>query len=92
MNLISYTFPQQKTTIFAVKGGDFMDEKHDKFLTVSVDLVRKAVASIEKVGKISNKKQYEYSQEEVEKMFSVLEKSLEETKALFDEKKEFSWD
>lgn len=69
-----------------------MDEKHDKFLTVSVDLVRKAVASIEKVGKISNKKQYEYSQEEVEKMFSVLEKSLEETKALFDEKKEFSWD
>lgn len=69
-----------------------MDEKHDKFLTVSVDLVRKAITSIEKVGKISNKKQYEYSQEEVEKMFSVLEKSLEETKALFDEKKEFSWD
>lgn len=69
-----------------------MDERHEKFLTTSVDLVRKAVASIEKVGKVSNRKQYEYSMEEVEKMFSVLEKSLEETKALFDEKKEFSWD
>lgn len=66
-------------------------DKHQKFLDVTQDSVRKAMLAIEKVGKASNKKQFEYSEEEVAKIFDTLQETLNDTKAMFKEKKVFEW-
>ena len=66
-------------------------DKHQKFLDTTKDSVRKAIVAIEKVGKASNKKQFEYSEEEVSKIFDALQETLDDTKALFKEKKTFDW-
>lgn len=66
-------------------------DKHEKFLTTSADLIRKSMTAIEKIGKCANRKQFEYTEEEVERMFAVLQETLDDTKAMFKEKKEFSW-
>jgi DNA-binding HxlR family transcriptional regulator len=66
-------------------------DKHEKFLTQAGDSVRKAIVAIEKIGKASNKKQFEYSEEEVEKMFAALQEAVDDTKAMFKEKKSFEW-
>lgn len=66
-------------------------DKHEKFKEQSQVLVRKAISAIENVGKVSNRKNFEYSEEEIEKMFSVLEETLNDTKHMFKTKKDFSW-
>lgn len=66
-------------------------DKHEKFLTTSLDMVRKATVAIEKIGKCANKKQYEYHEDEVEKMFAALQEALDDTKNAFKQKQEFSW-
>ena len=66
-------------------------DKSEKFKNVSVDLVRKAITAIEKLEKCSNKKQFEYSDEQVETMFAALEEAIADTKAKFKTRKEFSW-
>lgn len=65
--------------------------KSDKFKEVSLDLVRKAIVSIEKLEKVANRKQFDYSEEEVDKMFTALQEALDDTKAKFKVKKEFNW-
>ena len=66
-------------------------DKHAKFQDQSATLVRKAMIAIENVGKVSNQRNFEYSEEEVEKMFAVLEETLADTKHMFKKKKEFNW-
>ena len=66
-------------------------DKHAKFQEQSMNLIRKAMVAIENVGKVSNQKNFEYSEEEVEKMFAALEETLVDTKHLFKKKKEFNW-
>lgn len=66
-------------------------DRHQKFLDMSADCIRKAVTAIEKIGKCSNRKQYDFTTAEVEKMFEVLQESLDDTKAMFKERKTFSW-
>ena len=66
-------------------------DKHAKFQEQGANLVRKAMAAIENVGKVSNQKNFEYSEEEVEKMFAVLEETLADTKHMFKKKKDFAW-
>jgi hypothetical protein len=66
-------------------------DKHAKFQEQSANLIRKAMIAIENVGKVSNQKNFEYSEEEVEKMFAALEETLADTKHMFKKKKEFNW-
>lgn len=66
-------------------------DKHEKFKENSANLIKKAIYAIENVGKVSNQKNFEYSEEEVEVMFTALEEALADTKHLFKKKKEFSW-
>ena len=66
-------------------------DKHEKFQENSAVLIKKAICAIENVGKVSNKKNFEYSEEEVETMFTALEEAIADTKHLFKQKKEFSW-
>lgn len=66
-------------------------DKHAKFQEQSANLIRKAIVAIENVGKVSNQKNFEYSDEEVEKMFAALEETLADTRHMFKKKKDFSW-
>ena len=66
-------------------------DKHAKFQEQSVNLIRKAMTAIENVGKVANQKNFEYYDEEIEKMFAALEETLSDTKHMFKKKREFNW-
>lgn len=66
-------------------------DKHQAFLEQSEGLVKKAILAIENVGKVANSKKFDYSEEEVEKMFAAMEEALADTKHMFKKKKEFHW-
>lgn len=66
-------------------------DKHAKFQEQSANLIRKAMIAIENIGKVANQKNFEYSEEEVEKMFGALEEALTDTKHMFKKKREFNW-
>jgi hypothetical protein len=66
-------------------------DKHAKFQEQGANLVRKAIIAIENVGKVSNQRNFEYSEEEVESMFTALEEAIADTKHMFKKKKEFNW-
>lgn len=66
-------------------------DKHEKFQTQSEILVRKAIAAIENVGKVSNAKNFDYSEEEIDKMFEALQEAIDDTKHMFKKKKIFGW-
>lgn len=67
-------------------------DKHELFREQGEGLVKKAIVAIENIGKVSNQKKFDYSEEEVEKMFAALEEALADTKHMFKKKKEFSWE
>ena len=52
-------------------------DKKEEFKLQSTHLVRKAIAAIENVGKASNSKKFEYTEEEVEVMFAALEEAIQ---------------
>lgn len=66
-------------------------DKHQAFLEQSEGLVKKAILAIENVGKVANSKKFDYSEDEVEKMFAAMEEALADTKHIFKKKKEFHW-
>lgn len=66
-------------------------DKHEKFKENGAALVQKAITAINNVGKVSNQKNFEYSEEDVEIMFAAIEEAVADTKHLFKKKKDFSW-
>lgn len=66
-------------------------DKHQAFLEQSEGLVKKAILAIENVGKVANSKKFDYSEEEIERMFAAMEEALADTKHMFKKKKEFHW-
>lgn len=69
------------------------ESKHDKFLRLSLSRIQKADKSIAMLAGLASKSSYEYTPEEVEKMFGHLQKTLNETKEKFIEKpvEVFTW-
>ena len=62
------------------------ESKSDKFKRLATKRVSNAIKTMELVGKLSSRA-YEYSEEEVEKIFSTLQQTLDKTRALFSAKK-----
>ena len=62
------------------------ESKSDKFKRLASKRVTNAIKMIELVGKLSSSA-YEYTGEEIEKIFSTLQATLDNTKALFSVKK-----
>ncbi len=62
------------------------ESKEEKFKRIATKRVRNAIRMIELIGKLSSSA-YKYSQEEAEKIFSSLQQTLDNTKALFSPKK-----
>ena len=64
------------------------ESKADKFVRLGEYRVNKVIDAIGRLEKLSNRTNYEYTQEQVEAMFSIMEKRLLEVKGRFAPKKE----
>jgi len=57
-----------------------------KFVELAEKRVSKVLKDIKLIGNLSNKSNYEYSDQDVKRIYSVLRKSVDEMKARFDAK------
>lgn len=62
------------------------ETKHDKFKRLATQRVTNALKKIELIGNLSSSG-YEYSPEEVEKIFAALQHTLDSTKSRFSKSK-----
>ena len=72
-----------------------MENKKDRFKRIAETRTNKIIEMIRLLGNCSNRNVYDYSDDEVEKIFKVLENELAEKKKLFHikdkaDKKRFS--
>lgn len=70
------------------------NEKKENFLRLSQDRVNKILNGIDSLEKLSNQNNYAYTDEQIEKMFKVILKQLQNAKKSFDNKKstgKFEW-
>ena len=58
------------------------ENRHDKFKRLAAQRVTNALKKIELIGNLSSPG-YEYTQEEVDKVFSALQQALDNTKGRF---------
>ncbi|MCQ9207486.1 MAG: hypothetical protein NG740_06385 [Omnitrophica bacterium] len=62
------------------------ESKHDKFKRLATQRVANALKKVELIGNLSSSG-YEYTPEEVEKIFAALQQTLENTKNRFSKSK-----
>ncbi|CAN1535692.1 hypothetical protein MCETALH18_01602 [Methylophilaceae bacterium] len=69
-----------------------MENKNDKFRRLATKRTNDIISKIRILGNLSNKSSYTYSDEEVQKIFKVIEDQLKDTKNSFlsKKKREFS--
>jgi hypothetical protein len=60
-----------------------MEERENRFKRVAERRTIEILDRLRVLGNCSNKVNYEYSEKEVEKIFSAIERQLKKTKALF---------
>lgn len=61
-----------------------MESKKDRFVRIAEARTNKIIDMIRLLGNCSNKATYEYSKEDVRKIFTAIENELKATKAKFD--------
>ena len=59
------------------------ETKKEKFIRLAVSRTNNALDNIRLIGNLSNKIVYDYTGEQVEKIFSALEQAIEEAKGKF---------
>lgn len=64
------------------------ESKHDKFRRLASNRTNKILSTLTLLGNCSNKGTYEYSEDEIEKIFDTIQLKLDETKARFEHKKQ----
>lgn len=60
-----------------------MSEKREKFVKLAEARVNKTLKDIHLIGNLSNRSAYDFSDDDVRKMFSALQKGLEAAKARY---------
>ncbi len=65
-------------------GDTVVEAKSDKFKRLAEARVNKAIACLRSIGKLSNRGHYEYSEEEIRKIFQSLKKELEDARSEFE--------
>lgn len=61
-----------------------MESKEDKFVRIAEARTNKIIDMIRLLGNCSNKASYEYSKEDVRKIFTAIENELKAAKSKFD--------
>ena len=74
------TQPVQQST---VPQAPAQTDKSARFITRAENQASKVMAEIEKLQKLSNKKYYNYTPEQVNELFGAIQSSLDEAKATF---------
>lgn len=59
------------------------ENKNEKFKRIALSRTNKIIDMIDLLGNLSNKSNYDYTDEEVDKMFRAIEASLRNTKSKF---------
>ena len=59
------------------------DVKRDRFVRIVESRVNKIISSLENLGKCSNKRNYEYNENDVRKIFREIDRKVKETKLQF---------
>lgn len=71
------------------------ETKEEKFKRLSAQRVQKAAKYISALGNLANKSSYDYTEQDIEKVFGYLQKQLDDAKAKFEKSveknDEFSW-
>ncbi len=63
-----------------------VQEKTDRFKRVAENRTNKIIDQIRLLGNCANRSNYEYSEEDVKKIFSAIESELKETKSKYQMK------
>ena len=61
-----------------------METKNDRFVRIAEARINKIIDMIRLLGNCSNKASYDYSKEDVKKIFTAIENELKVAKAKFD--------
>lgn len=69
---------------------EFKQKKRDKFIELAESRVKKTITNLRLIGNLSRKNNYEYTDEDVKKITSVLDKELKNVKDLFKRGSEMS--
>jgi hypothetical protein len=69
--------------IVCVKGG-YMANKRERFLRVAENRTNKIIETLRLLGNCSNKTNYEYSDEDISKIFSTIDQELRIAKLKFN--------
>ena len=67
-----------------------METKNDRFVRIAEARTNKIIDMIRLLGNCSNKATYDYSKDDVRKIFTVIENELKVARAKFDSSKEDS--
>lgn len=59
--------------------------KRDRFIRIVESRVNKILSSLDNLGKCSNKRNYEYTEKDVRKIFREIERKVKDTKNLFQD-------
>lgn len=62
-----------------------MSTKRDKFLELANNRVNRTIKDIRLIGNLSNRSAYEFSEEDVRKIFRALQRELEAARSRFSE-------
>ena len=75
--------------------GSDTETKAEKLKRLSLARVQKATKYINNLGNLANKSSYDYTQEDVDKIFGYLQKQIDDAKSKFEstvqKNDEFSW-
>lgn len=63
-----------------------MEEKRDRFKRVAENRTNRIIESIRLLGNCSNRSNYEYTEDDIKKIFSAIENELRETKQKYHTK------
>ena len=69
---------------------EFQKKKREKFIELAESRVKKTITNLRLIGNLSRKNNYEYTNEDVKKIISALEKELRNVKDLFKRGSEMS--
>ena len=57
----------------------------ERFVRIVENRVNRVLGNLESLGNCSNRRNYEYTKDDVEKIFSEIQKKVEEVKTMFQE-------
>lgn len=62
--------------------------KRDRFIRIAERRVNQVLVNLDNLSKCSNRRNYEYTADDIRKIFRVIERKVKETKLLFQGKSE----